>query len=55
MNTETYAETAMLRFECDHCGALAGQWCTTKLGARASMLHAARYYRWRKQGQANGE
>jgi hypothetical protein len=44
---ELDAQTEMLRFECDYCHALAGQWCETPSGARTTYLHSARYYRWR--------
>lgn len=52
MNTEprdeSDAHTIMLKFECDYCGALAGQWCIAKSGGRAGYLHSARYYKWRE-------
>ena len=29
---------------CSWCGAAPGEWCTTKSGARATMLHANRFW-----------
>lgn len=41
---------AMLRLPCDYCNALPGDWCATRSGTRAVVLHAARWWRW-KQGR----
>jgi hypothetical protein len=40
-------QAEMVRLPCEFCGALAGQWCVTKSGARSGYLHSARFYAWR--------
>jgi len=39
---------AILRFECEFCGALAGMPCMTKRGMPVARFHTVRYERWRE-------
>jgi hypothetical protein len=48
------AVAGMLRFECDYCHALPGQWCETPSGRRPAFLHSSRFYAWRDRDEAPG-
>jgi hypothetical protein len=42
-------ESFELKFDCDQCGAIAGQWCRTKGNKWAGYPHAERYYAAKKE------